>query len=244
MMERTKVFFTSDVHLGLTTADPKEREERFVGWLKSLPRDAKALYLLGDIWDFWYEYRDVVPKEGVRVIAQFLDLMDNGVEVWFMPGNHDIWCYGYFESLGMRKIEQPFYTEIGGRRFCLGHGDGLKGATRGYRLMMGVFKSRFCQALFSALHPRIAFWFATGCSTRNRYTHIPYEWKGADEPLVRFAEDEIAAGRKADFFIFGHFHVEACQTLSDGSELFVMDTWLKGGTPCLIFDGQSLRAGR
>ncbi len=244
MMERTKVFFTSDVHLGLTTADPKEREERFVLWLKSLPREAKALYLLGDIWDFWYEYRDVVPKEGVRAIAQLIDLMDHGVEVWFMPGNHDIWCYGYFESLGMRKIEQPFYTEIGGRRFCLGHGDGLKDATRGYRFMMRVFKSRFCQALFSALHPRLAFSFATRCSTRNRYTHIPYEWKGADEPLVRFAEDEIAAGRRADYFIFGHFHVEARQTLSDGSELFVMDTWLKGGTPCLIFDGQSLKAGR
>ncbi len=243
-MERTKVYFTSDVHLGLTTADPKEREERFVLWLKSLPRDAKALYLLGDIWDFWYEYRDVVPKEGVRVIAQLIDLMDNGVEVWFMPGNHDVWCYGYFESLGMRKIEQPFYTEIGGRRFCLGHGDGLKDATRGYRFMMRVFKSRFCQALFSALHPRIAFWFATGCSTRNRYTHTPYEWKGADEPLVRFAEEEIAAGHKADFFIFGHFHVEASHNLSDGSELFVMDTWLNGGTPCLIFDGQSLKAGR
>lgn len=243
-MERTKVYFTSDVHLGLTTADPKEREERFVLWLKSLPRDAKALYLLGDIWDFWYEYRDVVPKEGVRVIAQLIDLMDNGVEVWFMPGNHDVWCYGYFESLGMRKIEQPFYTEIGGRRFCLGHGDGLKDATRGYRFMMRVFKSRFCQALFSALHPRIAFWFATGCSTRNRYTHTPYEWKGADEPLVRFAEEEIAAGHKVDFFIFGHFHVEASHNLSDGSELFVMDTWLKGGTPCLIFDGQTLRADR
>ena len=100
MAERTKVYFTSDVHLGLGTADPAEREERFVRWLKSIQADAKALYLLGDIWDFWYEYRDVVPKEGARVLAQLINLMDNGVEVWFMPGNHDIWCYSFFESLG------------------------------------------------------------------------------------------------------------------------------------------------
>ncbi|MBP5488221.1 MAG: UDP-2,3-diacylglucosamine diphosphatase [Bacteroidales bacterium] len=242
--ERTLVYFTSDVHLGLTTADPAEREERFVGWLKSLPRDAKALYLLGDIWDFWYEYRDVVPKEGIRVIAQLIDLMDHGVEVWFMPGNHDIWCYSFFESLGIRKIRQPYRVEFGGRRFCLGHGDGLKDARRRYRFMLWVFNNRFLQALFSTLHPRLAFSMARRWSTNNRYTHTPYEWKGSDEALVRFAEEEIAAGRKADYFIFGHYHVQAAEKLSDGSKLFVIDSWLKGGTPCLIFDGKSLKACR
>ena len=243
-MERTKVYFTADVHLGLATADPKEREDRFVSWLKSLPRDAKALYLLGDIWDFWYEYRDVVPKEGARVIAQLIDLMDNGVEVWFMPGNHDIWCYSYFESLGMHKILQPYRTEIGGRRFCLGHGDRLKDARLGYRLMLWVFNNRVLQALFSTLHPWFAFRFGTSWSKKSRYTHTPYQWKGGEEPLVRFAEEEIAAGRTADYFIFGHYHLDARQALSDGSELFVMNTWLKGGTPCLIFDGQSLTTGQ
>ena len=243
-MERTKVYFTADVHLGLATADPKEREDRFVSWLKSLPRDAKALYLLGDIWDFWYEYRDVVPKEGARVIAQLIDLMDNGVEVWFMPGNHDIWCYSYFESLGMHKILQPYRTEIGGRRFCLGHGDRLKDARLGYRLMLWVFNNRVLQALFSTLHPWFAFRFGTSWSKKSRYTHTPYQWKGSEEPLVRFAEEEIAAGRTADYFIFGHYHLDARQALSDGSELFVMNTWLKGGTPCLIFDGQSLTTGQ
>ncbi|MBO4605633.1 MAG: UDP-2,3-diacylglucosamine diphosphatase [Bacteroidales bacterium] len=239
--ERTLVYFTSDVHLGLATADPAEREDRFVSWLKALPRDAKALYLLGDIWDFWYEYRDVVPKEGTRVIAQLVDLMDHGVEVWFMPGNHDIWCYSFFESLGIRKIRQPYYTEIGGRKFCLGHGDGLKDARAGYRFMLRIFNSRFLQALFSTLHPWIAFRLATRWSTKSRYTHIPYEWKGREEALVRFAEEEIAAGRTADYFVFGHYHVQAHEKLTDGSELLVMDTWLKGGTPGLIFDGKSLK---
>ncbi|MBP5571145.1 MAG: UDP-2,3-diacylglucosamine diphosphatase [Bacteroidales bacterium] len=244
MAERTKVYFTSDVHLGLATVDPAERENRFVGWLKSLPADTKALYLLGDIWDFWYEYRDVIPKEGSRVIAQLINLMDGGVEVWFMPGNHDIWCYSYFESLGMKKIGQPYYTEIGGKRFCLAHGDRLKDARAGYRLMLWIFNNRVLQALFSTLHPWFAFRFGTSWSKKSRYTHLPYEWKGSDEPLVRFAEEEIAHGRTADYFVFGHYHIEAHQTLSDGSELVVMDTWLKGGTPCLIFDGQTLKAGR
>lgn len=244
MAERTKVYFTSDVHLGLATVDPAERENRFVGWLKSLPADTKALYLLGDIWDFWYEYRDVIPKEGSRVIAQLINLMDGGVEVWFMPGNHDIWCYSYFESLGMKKIGQPYYTEIGGKRFCLAHGDRLKDARAGYRLMLWIFNNRVLQALFSTLHPWFAFRFGTIWSKKSRYTHLPYEWKGSDEPLVRFAEEEIAHGRTADYFVFGHYHIEAHQTLSDGSELVVMDTWLKGGAPCLIFDGQTLKAGR
>ena len=84
----------------------------------------------------------------------------------------------------------------------------------------------------------------TSWSKKSRYTHIPYQWKGSEEPLVRFAEEEIKAGRKADYFVFGHYHLDAHETLSDGSELFVMNTWLKGGTPCLIFDGQSLKPGQ
>ena len=244
MEQRTLVYFTSDVHLGLRTADPKEREDRFVRWLKAIPRDAKALYLLGDIWDFWYEYRDVVPKEGTRVIAQLIDLMDSGVEVWFMPGNHDIWCYSFFESLGIRKIVQPYYTQIGGKTFCLAHGDGLKDARAGYRFMLWIFHNRVLQALFSMLHPWLAYRFGNGWSRSSRYSHTPYEWKGSEEPLVRFAQSEIEAGRSADYYIFGHYHVQANEKLAPGGELFVMDTWLKGGEPCLIFDGKSLKAGR
>ena len=101
MGKRNNTYFVADVHLGLRTADPKEREERFIDFLKSIEQDAKALYLLGDIWDFWYEYRDVVPKTGARVIAQLIRLMDLGVEVFFFEGNHDIWTFSYFESLGM-----------------------------------------------------------------------------------------------------------------------------------------------
>lgn len=238
---RDKVYFTADVHLGLEIGDPREREARFVSWLKSIGTDAKALYLLGDIWDFWYEYKTVIPKEGIRVVAALIDLMDSGVEVYFMPGNHDIWTYSFFESIGIRKIHQPYYTEMGGRKFCLAHGDGLYEPRRSYRLMLRVFNSRFCQALFSAIHPTPAFRMATGWSTKNRVTHTPYIWKGEEEPLVKFAVAQAAEGKPADYYIFGHYHVQAHQMLPCGGELFVTDSWMNGGRPCLVFDGESVR---
>ena len=115
MAERTLVYFVSDVHLGLDVNDPADREARFVRFLRSIPVDrTKTLYLLGDIWDFWYEYHDVVPKGYVRVFSALLDLMDAGVEVCFFQGNHDIWCFHYFEELGIRVLQQPYVTEIGG----------------------------------------------------------------------------------------------------------------------------------
>ena len=105
MAERNLIYFVADVHLGLRLRDPAEREARFIDFLKGLPVESmRALYLLGDIWDFWYEYRDVVPKGYVRIFGTLADLMDAGVKVYFCPGNHDIWAYRYFEELGMVKI--------------------------------------------------------------------------------------------------------------------------------------------
>ena len=118
-MAEKLTYFVSDVHLGLQVGDPVERERRFVDFLNSLPPQTEALYLLGDIWDFWYEYRDVVPKGYVRVFAALVSLMDRGVSVYFFQGNHDVWTYKYFEELGMVKLQQPALVEIAGKRFCL-----------------------------------------------------------------------------------------------------------------------------
>ena len=110
MADRTLTYFVSDVHLGLDVKDPEDRERRFVKFLRSIPPErTEALYMLGDIWDFWYEYRDVVPKGYVRVFSTLMDLMDAGVKVYFFQGNHDIWCYWYFKELGMQILQQPYY---------------------------------------------------------------------------------------------------------------------------------------
>ena len=228
---RTLVYFVADVHLGLQAVDPAEREARFVSFLKDIPRDALALYLLGDIWDFWYEYRDVVPREGARVVAELVALVDAGVDVVFVPGNHDIWAYSFFESLGIRKMQQPLSVALGGKTFCLGHGDGLGGGRFGYNLILKVFRSRWAQRLFSTLHPWIAWRLAMKWSESNRKKHVGYHFRGADEPLYKFA-----SAQAADYCIFGHFHDKVDMRLPGGGRFIVLGDWIDGGKPYAVFD--------
>ena len=234
---RTLTYFVSDVHLGLDVKDPAGREARFVRFLRSIPTDrTETLYLLGDIWDFWYEYRDVVPRGYVRVFAALTDLMDAGVKVRFFTGNHDIWAYSYFESLGMERLEQPAVVEIAGKTFCLGHGDGLGPGMRGYKIMRAIFHNRFLQILFSGLHPWFAFRLGNGWSRRSRLAKDrPYVFRGADEPLYRWAVD-FAAKEKVDYFIFGHYHAPVDLTLPDGARLMVLKDWMES-SPYFLFDG-------
>ena len=221
-----KTYFVSDVHLGLQVGDPADRERRFADFLNGLPSDTESVYLLGDIWDFWYEYRDVVPKGYIRVFAALTSLMDRGVNVYFFPGNHDVWTYSYFEELGMKRLEQPHVAEISGKIFCLGHGDGLGPVPSGYRFLRGIFHNRVLQFFFSMLHPWIAFGLGNGWSKHNRLTHdISYEFKGADEPLYKFAE-KVAAENKVDHFVVGHYHDDVRMNLTSGAELHVMKDWI------------------
>ncbi len=136
-------YFVSDVHLGLQVMNPEGREARFTAFLKKI-NDGKteALYMLGDIWDFWYEWKYTVPKGYVRVLAALVELMDAGVKVYFFQGNHDVWTYSYFEELGMTKLVQPSFVEIDGKTFCLGHGDALGKTDRSYLRMRRIFHSR------------------------------------------------------------------------------------------------------
>ena len=234
-----KTYFVSDVHLGLRVADPADRERRFADFLNGLPSDTEAVYLLGDIWDFWYEYKYVVPKGYVRVLGALQALMDRGVKIYFFEGNHDIWTYSYFEELGMVKLTQPSLVEIGGKKFCLGHGDGLGPVPFGYRFLREVFHSKVAQFLFSLLHPRIAFGLGNGWSRNNRLTHDQeYEFKGADEPLVKFAE-EFASAHHVDYFIFGHYHASVDMTLFSGARFLVLKDWIHS-SPYLCFDGKQL----
>ena len=232
-------YFVSDVHLGLDVKDPADRERRFADFLNSLPEETDALYLLGDIWDFWYEYRDVVPKGYVRVFAALQSLMDRGVKVYFFQGNHDVWSYRYFEELGMIRLCQPALVSIGGKRFCLGHGDGLGKVPPGYRFLRGVFHNRILQFLFSMLHPWIAFRFGNGWSRSNRLSHdSSYVFKGKDEPLYKFAE-VFDNEHDVDFFIFGHYHSEVCMTLPSGAQFHVLKDWMDS-SPYLCFDGEKI----
>ena len=227
-MSKKLTYFVSDVHLGLQVADPAAREARFVGFLRSLPEETAALYLLGDIWDFWYEYRDVVPKGYVRVLAAIQDLMDRGVDVYFLQGNHDVWTYSYFEELGMKKLVQPALVEIDGRVFCIGHGDGLGPVPMGYRFLRGVFHNRVLQFLFSMLHPRIAFGLGNGWSKSNRLArNEEYVFRGEEEPLYKFAA-EFEKENKVDCFVFGHYHCDVTMKTPAGADFIILKDWMDG----------------
>ena len=234
-----KHYFVSDVHLGLQVGDPAGRERRFADFLNGLPSDTESVYLLGDIWDFWYEYRHVVPKGHVRVLAALQNLMDRGVRVYFFEGNHDVWTYSYFEELGMIKLAQPALVEIEGKTFCMGHGDGLGPVPFGYRFLRGLFHSKVAQFLFSLLHPWVAFGLGNGWSKNNRLAHDQeYEFRGADEPLVKFAED-YSSRNKVDYFIFGHYHASVDMTLSSGARFLVLKDWIHS-SPYICFDGETI----
>ena len=234
-----KSYFVSDVHLGLKVGDHVGRERRFADFLNGLPADTEAVYLLGDIWDFWYEYKHVVPKGYIRVLGALQRLMDRGVKVYFFEGNHDVWTYSYFEELGMIKLTQPSLVEIGGKRFCLGHGDGLGPVPFGYRFLRGLFHSKVAQFLFSLLHPRIAFGLGNGWSKNNRLAHDQeYEFRGIDEPLVKFAED-YSSKNKVDYFVFGHYHVSVDMILNSGARFLVLKDWMQS-SPYICFDGEAI----
>ena len=239
MAGRNLVYFVSDVHLGLDVNDPADREERFVKFLSSIPKDnTLALYMLGDIWDFWYEYRDLVPKGYVRVFSSLMDLMEAGVEVFFFQGNHDIWCYHYFEDMGIRILQQPYEVELGGKVFCLGHGDGLGPGDTGYKIMRWIFRNKLCQRMFSALiHPTIAFRLGNGWSKSNRVSRRgEYVFKGEAEPLYKFALDYSTA-HHVDYFIFGHFHTSVDLTLPTGARLLLLKDWVRNqSSNWMVFD--------
>ena len=238
-MMRKMTYFVSDVHLGLQVNDPAGRERRFVDFLQSLPDETAAVYLLGDIWDFWYEYRDVVPKGYVRVLAALQALMDRGVDIYFFQGNHDIWTYSYFEDLGMKKLVQPCIVEIEGRRFCLGHGDGLGPTPFGYRLIKYIFNNKAIQTLFSMLHPWIAYRIGNVWSKHSRLSHKEqYVFRGQEEPLYQFSE-KYSQENKVDCFIFGHYHAAAEETLPGGARLLILKDWMSS-SPYICFDGTEL----
>lgn len=250
-MERTKTYFVADVHLGLQMGDPADRERRFAAFLRGINTpDTAALYMLGDIWDFWYEWKYTVPKGYVKVFAALTELVESGVQVYFFPGNHDIWAYSYFEEMGIKKLSQPHFAEIGGKEFCLGHGDGLGGMTADYAIIHALFHNRFCQWLFSTfIHPTVAMGFGNAWSKKNRCSHAPvYQWKGEDEPLTKYCRALISQGRPVDYFVFGHFHAAVDEVLGGAdssqaggaSRLIVVDSWI-GGDHYAVFDGNELK---
>lgn len=207
-----KTFFASDFHLGVDARLPSiERERQVVRWLEQCAPEADAIYLVGDIFEFWFEYKRVVPKGYVRLLGALARLRDGGLPIYAFTGNHDLWMFGYFEQeLGIPVYKQPIQCEIQGKRFFIGHGDGLGPNDMGYKRLKRVFSHPFNQWLFGWLHPDLGGRLAHYSSARSRAA-TPLEesqWLGeGEEWLYQYALRKVEAGMQVDYFVFGHRHL-------------------------------------
>lgn len=218
------VYFASDFHLGLDTDIPsKEREKMIVRWLDSILEDAEALYLLGDMFDYWFEYASVVPKGFVRILGKLAEFTNKDIPVHIFTGNHDLWMFGYLEEeLGAKLHKHPIHTTINGLEFKIGHGDGLGPGDRGYKFIKNIFSNRLNQWLFARIHPNTGIAIMKWFSKRSRESETDViDFMGPDkEWLIQYAEEELKS-QYVDFFIFGHRHLPIDYTLSNGKTRYI-----------------------
>lgn len=239
-----KTFFASDFHLGTNGRLPsKERERLIVRWLDTIAPEAESLYLVGDVFDYWFEYSKVVPKGFIRLLGRLATLSDQGLPIYYFTGNHDMWMFRYLEDeLGIPVYRQPIEREIGGKKFFIGHGDGLGPGDHGYKFIKAVFSNPACQWLFARLHPNTGIRLMNYFSGTSRMSN-PSEVRflGPEkERLVQFCEDEITR-REVDYFVFGHRHLPIDYTLNNGRSRYInLGDWLVYNSYA-VFDGNDLQ---
>ncbi len=238
-----KTYFVSDFHLGIDgRLTSKEREKQIVRWLDGIASDAKELYLVGDVFDYWFEYRQVVPKGFVRLLGKLGELRDNGLPIYFFTGNHDMWMFRYMETeLGIPIYRQPIIREIDGRKFFIGHGDGLGPGDYGYKFIKWLFGNPVCQWLFERLHPNFGLWLMRLSSGSSRKAHPPKpEFLGEEkERLAHFCNEKLKK-EQFDFFIFGHRHLPIDHKLKNGKSRYInLGEWINYNSYA-VFDGEKL----
>ncbi|MGJ5643126.1 UDP-2,3-diacylglucosamine diphosphatase [Formosa sp. S-31] len=224
------VYFSSDNHLGApTTQESLPREKTFVAWLDSIKHDAAAIFLLGDLFDFWFEYKTVVPKGFVRTLGKLAELRDAGIPIYFFVGNHDLWMDDYFETeLNIPVYHKPQEFTFNNKTFLIGHGDGLGPGDKGYKRMKKVFTNPFSKWLFRWLHPDLGVRLAQYMSVKNKLISGDEDAKflGEDnEWLVQYCKRKLET-KTYDFFVFGHRHLPMEVALKETSKYFNLGDWI------------------
>jgi UDP-2,3-diacylglucosamine hydrolase len=225
-------YFASDVHLGLAYEQGDHTRERtFVAWLDSIKHDAKEIYLVGDIFDFWFEYGHVVPKGFTRTLGKIAELTDAGIKVHFFTGNHDMWVRNYFErECGMIVHYRGELIQHAGKTIMVAHGDNL--STEGkpmLKLMNALFRSNLARWLFrNLLHPDLSMRFGKWWSGKSRKSKaIKMEFRGEEEFLVQYAREWVDSGLPIDYYVFGHIHSAADYPLSERSRALFLGEWIE-----------------
>ena len=240
MLKQGKIYFISDLHLGAPALkNNKERELLFVRWLDEIRKDVEELYLMGDVFDFWYEYKKVVPRGFTRILGRIADLTDSGVPVYYFPGNHDLWMFDYFPSeLGVEVHHQGIIKIIKGKKFFLAHGDGLDPEDKGYIRLKKIFTNKTAQWLFSRLHPNFAFFIAHRWSKSSRLSKPIYEndFLVKNEGLYKFAGNFLQS-EFVDYFILGHRHQMVNEVMKEKTRFILLGDWINHFSYG-IFDGE------
>lgn len=236
-----KIFFASDFHLGAPAAqDSSLREQKVVRWLESIREEAAAIFLVGDIFDFWFEYRHTIPKGFVRFQGKVAELTDAGIPIHFFTGNHDMWMFGYLEKELKVKIHRaPIEFSVEGKRFLVGHGDGLGPGDHTYKFLKGIFSSKVCQWLFARVHPNLGIGIAQKWSHSSRLSNDKKEiYRGEDEWLVVYCK-EMEKHRHHDHYIFGHRHLPLEVDIAENARYTNLGEWVHHCTYA-EFDGKGL----
>jgi UDP-2,3-diacylglucosamine hydrolase len=242
LKESGKIFFASDFHLGLKAgSDPAEREKRVVRWLNNIAPDAREIYLLGDIFDFWWEYKLVVPRGFTRFLGTISAITDSGIPVHFFTGNHDMWVRDYLSGeCGLIIHTSPYTRSFDGKKFHIAHGEGLGNKNTGYRILLSIFRNRPLRVLYSALHPYIGVSIGHKWSLHSRLGKgIKIDFLGEEkEDLIKYSKS-ILENENVDYFIYGHRHIDLSIRLLQGAQVIFLGDWIRQGS-FAEWDGQEL----
>lgn len=242
MKEAGKIFFASDFHLGLKAGtDPAEREKKVVSWLKSVVPEAREIFLIGDIFDFWWEYKLVVPRGFTRFLGTVSEITDSGIPVHIFTGNHDMWVKNYLpDECGVIIHTSPYTRTFDGKKFYIAHGEGLGSNNTGYKILLSIFRNKPLRVLYSMLHPSIGVGIGHAWSLHSRLGKgISMDFRGEEkEDLIRYSKS-ILEKENIDYFIFGHRHLALSYKLNQDTTIIFLSDWIKKGN-FAEWDGKEL----
>lgn len=238
-----KIYFASDNHLGAPTQEQsRPRERKFVAWLDEIKQDAAAIFLMGDLFDFWFEYKTVVPKGFTRTLGKLAEISDSGIPIYYFVGNHDLWMNGYFEAeLNIPVYHQPKEFTFNNKIFLIGHGDGLGPGDKGYKRMKKVFTNPFSKWLFRWLHPDLGVKLAQYMSVKNKLISGDEDAKFLGEEnewLVQYCKKKQEEKHR-DYYVFGHRHLPLNIALNETSKYINLGDWISYYTYG-VFDGETM----